>query len=290
MIRKHFSLSSVVLCLAVSSFVVAQESVVENAREAAREAFAEADTNGDGRISEDEFTGPVRLFSRADRDGDGILTVSDFEAAMVPPDNVVATSLDPALDDETLLARLQEGGLVILFRHGETHREQTDAVQPGRLASLTPSERNANFLDCSRQRLLTDEGREKLRAIAASIRTIGIHVTDVQASPMCRTRETAWLVFGRVTPNEVLVTPRALAPRRELAGTIPESGTAAIVTHSQIVTSIVWSPANPANPASGVIPEGNAYILEPLGGSQYVHLARLGPDDWARLAELSQAD
>ena len=46
---------------------------------------------------------------------------------------------------------------------------------------------------------------------------------------------------------------------------------------------------NPANPGQGVIPEGNAYIVEPLGDGQYSYLARLGPEDWARLADLSQS-
>ncbi len=267
-----------------------REALVERARAMAREALEAADANGDGKVSADEVPGPARLFPRADRDGDGFLMLPEFEAGMIPPEDVVTTALGPPLDDATLVSRLQAGGLVIVFRHGETHRDQTDNIQVRGLVDAGAAERQAAFLDCSRQRVLTDEGREKLRSIAASIQTIGIHVSSVQSSPMCRTRETAWLVFGQLTPNDVLVTARALQARRALAGTVPPEGaTAALVTHSGLVTSIVWSPNNPANPGQGVIPEGNAYIVEPLGDGQYNYLARLGPEDWARLADLSQS-
>ena len=209
---------------------------------------------------------------------------------MVPPENAIASSLSPSLDDETLLARLQAGGLVIVFRHGKTHRDQTDGVGAARLADSPPLERQTAFLDCSQQRVLTDEGRAELREVAAAIQGIGFVVSDVQASPMCRTRETAWLAFGRVTPNDVLVTPRALAERRELAGTIPAPGTnRVLVSHSQLVASIVWYPANPAMAGEIGLPEGYAFVIEPQGDSRYRFLARLGPEDWARLVQKAAA-
>ena len=118
---------------------------------------------------------------------------------------------------------------------------------------------------------------------------------------MCRTRETAWLAFGRVTPNDALVMGPALAERRRLAGTLPSSGTVpggstsscgtntVLVTHSGIVRSIVWYPENPANASEIGLPEGNAFVVEPLGESRYRFLANLGPEDWYRLARQSQA-
>ena len=40
----------------------------------------------------------------------------------------LSTAQDAVLDDEALLARLREGGLVIVFRHGHSDRTQTDRL------------------------------------------------------------------------------------------------------------------------------------------------------------------
>jgi phosphohistidine phosphatase SixA len=48
----------------------------------------------------------------------------------------------------------------------------------------------------ARQRNLTDGGRADARAIGAAIRSLGIPIGEVLASPFCRTRETAELIFG----------------------------------------------------------------------------------------------
>jgi hypothetical protein len=61
-----------------------------------------------------------------------------------------------------------------------------------------------------------------------------------------------------------------------------------LVSHSGIVASLVWYPNNPANPADIGLPEGNAFIVEPLGDSRYRFLAGLAPSDWERLAGLSE--
>lgn len=287
------SLVGAALLYLMSGHVVsAQEAdrtaAAERGRLLARQALEAADRDGDGRVSPDEVAGPARLFPRADSDDDGYLTLPEFEAGMVPPENAVVNSLGPPLDDETLLRRLREGGLVIIFRHGRTNREQTDQLQLGTATSLSAAERQAMFLDCSRQRTLSDVGREELRGVAVSIRAIGFAVDDLQASPMCRTRETAWLMFGRVTPNDALVLRQSLAARRRLAGTIPPQGTnRVLVSHSGIVASLVWYPNNPADPADIGLPEGSAFVVEPLGNGEYRFLARLTPADWARLASLS---
>ena len=54
-----------------------------------------------------------------------------------------------------------------------------------------------------------------------------------------------------------------------------------------IVASLVWYPNNPADPADIGLPEGSAFVVEPLGNGEYRFLARLTPADWARLASLS---
>jgi phosphohistidine phosphatase SixA len=285
-----FFVTAIALHLAAVPPAYAQDAATrEAARALAREALAAADLNGDGKVSPAEASGPARLFPRADEDGDGFLTLPEFEAGMVPPEDAVASSLGPELDDQTLLNRLQAGGLVIVFRHGRTNRDQTDNVRAAIVGELSGAQRQAMFLDCSVQRTLTDRGREELRDIGIAIREIGIEIHDLQASPMCRTRETAWLAFGRVTPNLALVSPRGLAERRRLAGTIPPDGTnQVLVSHSGLVASIVWYPNNPADPSQIGLPEGTAFVVEPLGNSNYRFLAHIALADWQRLAAMAQ--
>lgn len=46
---------------------------------------ARDDKNKDGKVTQDEFSGPAPFFQRLDRNGDGILTREEHEAAMPPP-------------------------------------------------------------------------------------------------------------------------------------------------------------------------------------------------------------
>src|SRR6266704_7202881 len=102
-----------------------------------------------------------------------------------------APSLAAAPDAQTLagrplLAALKAGGLVLYFRHTSTDFGQNDDQMSG-------------YEDCARQRNLTDRGRDEARQIGAAIRRLRIPIGEVLASPFCRTRETAQLIFGRAT-------------------------------------------------------------------------------------------
>jgi broad specificity phosphatase PhoE len=199
----------------------------------------------------------------------------------------LATAQDAAPDDETLLTRLREGGLVIIFRHGQSDRSQTDQLDLANATDLTVGQRQSMFLDCSRQRNLSEVGRKELNRVRTAIRAMELAIGNVQASPMCRTRETAWLIFGRVTPNPALVSRRGLDKSRQLAGSIPAPGTnTVLVSHGQLVAGMVRSANNEPESTDMAIPEGSAVIVEPLGGGQYNTLAKLLPTDWGRLAGL----
>jgi phosphohistidine phosphatase SixA len=96
-----------------------------------------------------------------------------------------------------LVVRLRHGGYVLALRHAAT--------------DPTTSDRTSDPYDCSRQRNLTAEGRNQARLIGRELRSLGIPVGQVLASPVCRTRETARLAFGRLRPSRTLLAGGFLA-------------------------------------------------------------------------------
>ena len=280
---KHPRVLEIIVCLATWALIFSVQlggaatasgsDLVQQQKNAAKNALMRADKNGDGQVSRDEFNDEFkyrRMFRGIDRNKDGALTLSEFEAWMVPPEKAIVHSLGPKLADASLLKRLKTGGLVIIFRHGR--------------ATGARGKRPFDYYDCTKQRNLSDEGREELRQVGNAIRSIGIPISTVQSSPMCRTRETAWLVFGQVTPNKALRRRKAVAERRMLAGKKPPAGkNSVLVSHSRQIRNVVWYPINPK---SHGLREGHAFILEPLGNSKYQFLAKLGPEDWSRLSQM----
>ena len=199
-----------------------------------------------------------------------------------------ASPLDQVLTDNALLERLRSGGLVIVFRHGGTgpDSDRADAVGGRSPYPGSSKDRQAAYLDCDRQRLLSDAGRDELRKIADSIRKIGLLVGEVFASPMCRTRETAWLLVGQVISSEALIGPENDS-RDHLATTIPADGTnRVLVSHGYVVGSIVSDLEGTA--PNQFAPPGYGFVLEPDGNGNFEVLARLGPEDWARVASLAE--
>jgi phosphohistidine phosphatase SixA len=94
----------------------------------------------------------------------------------------------PATDP--IIRSLQTGGLTLLMRHA---RADTAINQQELLRS------------CATQRNLTQAGREQARTVGRAIRALRIPIGQVRASPLCRTRDTARLAFGRATLDRLLV-------------------------------------------------------------------------------------
>src|SRR6185436_14229064 len=86
-----------------------------------------------------------------------------------------------------LLAKLRKGGYVIYIRHGHTPNSSDGATRV--------------IGDCSTQRNLNDQGREDAAQIGRAFTALKIPVGVVEASPYCRTMDTARLAFGRVQPT-----------------------------------------------------------------------------------------
>jgi len=179
-----------------------------------------------------------------------------------------ATS-DQQLTGSALLAALRRGGYVLYFRHTSTDFGQND-------------DRMTGYEDCARQRNLTDAGRAEARAIGAAIRALGIPIGRVLASPFCRTRETAELIFGRATvSNAVRGGPARTDDDRyaELKALLatPVSGGAnlAIASHGNPYRAIVGGP---------YLAEGEAAVIEPRGKDGFRVVAQIRKDEWSALS------
>jgi phosphohistidine phosphatase SixA len=89
-----------------------------------------------------------------------------------------------------IVRSLQAGGHTLLMRHAPAD------------AAINQQEL---LRSCATQRNLTVAGREQARAIGRAIRALRIPIGQVRASPLCRTRDTARLAFGRATLDAMLV-------------------------------------------------------------------------------------
>ena len=178
----------------------------------------------------------------------------------------------PPANASALVAELQKGGYVIFLRHALT--EQTAAT-----------DETADLARCQTQRNLSEAGRAQAAAIGKSIKALKIPVGLVQASPFCRTQDTARLAFGKfavhrdlffvmnMAPGEVKVAVDSL---RRMLATPPRAGTnTVLVSHS----------ANLREAASIFAkPEGAAYVFRPLPGGRFEAVAKVLPEEWEAMA------
>lgn len=181
-----------------------------------------------------------------------------------------------SIDLKTLAGLLKEGGYVVVFRHGATHRDQAD-TDP------------LNHDNVARQRLLNDSGRQVARDVGGSFRTLGIPIGAVYSSRFNRAIETAKLISGGevtttldVTEGGLVVTPvendrRAEALRR-LAATLPPPGkNTIIVTHKPNILDAFgrdWFD----------IREGEASVFKVEAGKA-VLVGRVQATEWIKLAQ-----
>jgi len=184
-----------------------------------------------------------------------------------------AGSIDAPAPPQTtapqLTAALKNGGYVVYFRHAATDFSRND-------------EKMRDFDDCANQRNLTDDGRAQARRIGNAWRALGLPVGKVQASPFCRTRETAELAFGRAEravearggPGTATDAER-YRPLSELLSTPPAKG----------VNDIVVSHGNPfraLHPELPYLQEGEGAIIRPLGSGRHDVVGRITFDAWSK--------
>ena len=189
-----------------------------------------------------------------------------------------AEEATPTLTDEPLVLALRGGGYNLYFRHVATDWSQHDDVREA-----------GDWLSCdsSRMRQLSAAGREAAMAIGKAIRSLGIPVGKVLASPYCRTLETASLMrLGPIEPTTAVMNLRSaeyfggraaiVATAQALLATPPEPGTnTVIVAHGNVAQA-----ATPVYPG-----EGDGIVFQPDGAGGFQYIGQITPADWSRLID-----
>jgi phosphohistidine phosphatase SixA len=173
-----------------------------------------------------------------------------------------APAASHALSGKALLAALKQGGYVLYFRHTATDFSKNDSRMQG-------------LDDCANQRPLSDRGRAQAKEIGAAIRKLQLPIGDVQASPYCRTVETATLAFGKTERN---IAVRGDGGNYDALGTLlseaaPAKSNRAVVGHGNGMRALAGAPH---------LDEGEAAVIKP-GKSGPVIVARIRVTDWEGL-------
>jgi phosphohistidine phosphatase SixA len=185
-----------------------------------------------------------------------------------------AADTAPPLSGRALLDALRHGGYVLYFRHTSTDFGQSDEAM-------------TSFDDCAKQRNLTEQGRAEARAIGEAIRRLEIPIGDVLASPFCRTRETAQLIFGRATVESAVrggpadnANDRYAGLRKILSTPVAGNRNTAIASHGNPFRALTEAP---------YLAEGEVAVIEPLGARGFRIVARIPKDGWDSLARSASA-
>ena len=178
------------------------------------------------------------------------------------------------VDMKRLVGELQQGGYVIVLRHGATNRDQAD-TDP------------LHYDNVAQQRLLSDKGKEVARQVGEAFKTLGIPLGQVYTSKFNRAVETGKLVSGSdvtstldLTEGGLVVTPiendRRAEALKKMVGTMPEAGkNTLIVTHKPNILDAFgkdWFE----------VKEGEASVFKPDSAGKAVLVARVQAADWIK--------
>lgn len=202
--------------------------------------------------------------------------VASLQVSVSHADAVSPPKFAEQLADRALLDRVRQGGYVLYMRHGTTDNSRADAVDLG------------DFKDCSRQRVLNEEGRQLAVEIGRLIRRAKIPVGTVLHSPLCRARDTARLAFsGHVAAirqvDALLYTanltqeqkePNLKVTRQWLSEPVPRGVNRVIVAHAPNMADLI---------GYFVRPEGTVVIIEPQGQGRFRYVASIPPALWPTL-------
>jgi phosphohistidine phosphatase SixA len=205
--------------------------------------------------------------------------VVTFQAATAAPPTptqpspAATTEPETLLTGPTLLEALQQGGYVIFFRHGATHKAQLDTDQQ-------------NLENCATQRNLNEEGEAQAELIGDAFQAAQIPLGPIQASPYCRTRHTAELAFGRVELTDELINPFASEDEAEVARLGQQLAHLLSVPPPAGQNTVLVGHTPNLLAATGLsLVEGEAAIFRPAGAGGFTLVGRVLAEEWASLAQ-----
>jgi phosphohistidine phosphatase SixA len=171
-----------------------------------------------------------------------------------------------------LVAKLRQGGYVLVMRHASSPRE-------------VPSKEVANADNAKLERQLDEAGRRGAQAMGQALRDLQIPVGDVFTSPTYRALETVKLArlanprpvseLGDGGQSMQSAGEAQAAWLRASAAKIPVSGNTIIVTHMPNIAG--------AFPAWGSVADGEAVVLHPDGKGNFDLTGRIKIEEWPQL-------
>lgn len=167
--------------------------------------------------------------------------------------------------DLSIWKRLQQGGYVILMRHAPVD-SMTHSTSP-----------NAEFENCVGQQNLSPEGQQAAARIGRAFKKHKIKVSEVLASPYCRTQDTGRIAFGKFKAWDALDLQTSL-PEDEAAkrsaivaariGEFKGPKNLVLISHQPNVDALTLE----------LVEYGTLIILKPAGGSNFDVIDRIPLD------------
>ncbi|HWA49465.1 MAG TPA: hypothetical protein VG742_14410 [Dongiaceae bacterium] len=171
-----------------------------------------------------------------------------------------AMAVREEVTEESLIASVRAGGVVVYLRHAERFKGTHDTLQPTSSWS--------DFADCAQQRNLTPAGRVQAKELGDDLRLSGVRVDRIVALPLCRTRDTAILAFGNTLLDRRMYDPAFVAGQLAVP---PKPGTVTALVGSEFqLRQIAGFELNPAEMA----------VFRPDGKGGTALLGRLKLEDW----------
>ena len=181
-------------------------------------------------------------------------------AAILASSAAGAYALRYERQEKALVEDLRQGGYVLYLRHADRFKGERETLGLGSPLSA--------FDDCSQQRNLTPYGEAEAMLLGETFRRWDVGFDRIIANPLCRTRQTAMLVFGRTETDIRLYDPRFV---RTMLAIPPRAGLNTVLVGSESqLRDIIGVQIEPAEVA----------VFQPNGKGGFSLVGRLAPDEW----------
>ena len=163
---------------------------------------------------------------------------------------------------------MQEGGLVLYFRHASTEKDYADQV-------------NADVNDGSTQRVLSEKGWKEAVHIGRAIKFHNIPVSKVLSSEYFHGRPHGWHLKSmkksdfNFLPHEDFTKEQMAEMKKRVLPYLSQK-------HSEKGNLVIVAHDDPFEAATGIYPEpmGICYVIQPLGSGRFQILGFINPEGW----------